>query len=164
MHERSNRPASSRLWDAFRLQWQIGLQRLPYFTQRLAVALFGVLVVSVSLVGVLAVLWGGPQRSELPLRPPPRAGDPAGAPPGGDPARPPLPPMRGGGQVPASARPDLLRRRGGSPASRGRGGHHLHRRHHDHHDHHRRRRCAAALRGAPDPPLTVPPVLTSLLP
>jgi hypothetical protein len=103
MHARSIRSATSRLLDTFRLEWQIGLQRLPFFTQRLAVALLGLLVVSVALVGVMAVLWGGSQRSELPLRPPPQVGDPAGAPPDGAPGSPP-PPAGGGGQVPASAR------------------------------------------------------------
>src|SRR6266536_2434826 len=76
MRARPRRPMS-RVWDKLRLEWEVGLQRLPFFTQRLAVALVGLLVVSLALVGGMMVLWGG-QGPELQLRPPPEAQPPAG--------------------------------------------------------------------------------------
>ncbi len=103
MRARSRRSAGAGMWDTFKLEWEIGLQRLPFFTQRLAVALLGLLLVSLALVGAMMILWGGPQSSDLPLRPPPEARQPAGPPSGG--IEPPGPPqVRGGGGVPAGAR------------------------------------------------------------
>ena len=92
------------MWDTLKLEWAIGLQRLPFFTQRFAVALLGLLVVSLALVGAMMILWGGPQSSELPLRPPPEAQHPAGPPTGSGPQPPGAPREQAGAAVPASAR------------------------------------------------------------
>jgi hypothetical protein len=86
-----------------KLEWQVGLRRLPFFTQRLAVALLGLLLVSLALVGALTILWSGSQGSDLPLRPPPRARHP-GVPDQLSGVEPPDPPARGGARAPASAR------------------------------------------------------------
>lgn len=64
--------------DRLKLEWEVGLQRLPFFTQRLAVGLLGLLVVSLALVGGMVILWGGQQGSDVQLRPPPEAGQPNG--------------------------------------------------------------------------------------
>ena len=78
MHARSSGSASPGVRDRLRLEWEVGLQRLPFFTQRLAVVLLGLLVVSLALIGGMAILWGGQQGSDLQLRPPPGAGRPSG--------------------------------------------------------------------------------------
>lgn len=78
MHARSSGSASPGVRDRLRLEWEVGLQRLPFFTQRLAVALLGLLVVSLALVGGMVILWGGQQGSDVQLRPPPGAGQPGG--------------------------------------------------------------------------------------
>lgn len=78
MHARSSGSASPGVRDRLRLEWEVGLQRLPFFTQRLAVALLGLLVVSLALVGGMVILWGGQQGSEVQLQPPPEAGQPGG--------------------------------------------------------------------------------------
>jgi hypothetical protein len=103
MHARSRRSASSGMWSTLKLEWEAGLRRLPFFTQRLAVALLGLLVVSLALVGAMVILWSGPQRSELPLGPPPERGYPTERPSGrgAGPADPPQ--VHGGAAVPASA-------------------------------------------------------------
>jgi len=77
MHVRSSGSASAGVRDRLRLEWEIGLQRLPFFTQRLAVALLGLLVVSLALVGGMAILQGGQQGSDVQLRPQPEAGQPS---------------------------------------------------------------------------------------
>lgn len=77
MHARSSGSASAGVRDRLRLEWEIGLQRLPFFTQRLAVALLGLLVVSLALVGGMAILQGGQQGSDVQLRPQPEAGQPS---------------------------------------------------------------------------------------
>ncbi len=64
MHARSSGSASAGVRGRLRLEWEVGLQRLPFFTQRLAVALLGLLVlgllvVSLALVGGMVILWGG---------------------------------------------------------------------------------------------------------
>jgi hypothetical protein len=95
------------------------------------------LVVSLALVGAMMILWGGPQSSELPLRPPPEAQHPAGPPTGSGPQPPGAPREQAGAAVPASARSTASVTSGSSsgPSS-----------------------------SRDDPPeLTVPPVLTSLL-
>src|SRR6266545_331825 len=74
MHARSSGSASAGVRDRLRLEWEIGLQRLPFFTQRLAVALLGLLVVSLALVGGMAILQGGQQGSDVQLRPQPAPG------------------------------------------------------------------------------------------
>src|SRR6266511_4325055 len=81
MHARSSGSASAGVRDRLRLEWEIGLQRLPFFTQRLAVALLGLLVVSLALVGGMAILQGGQQGSDVQLRPQPEGGQ-ASEPPG----------------------------------------------------------------------------------
>jgi hypothetical protein len=49
-----------RLWSRLRLDWEIGLHRLPFFTQKVAVMLLGVLVATLALLGGLATLVGPP--------------------------------------------------------------------------------------------------------
>src|SRR6266540_380519 len=67
MHARSSGSASAGVRDRLRLEWEIGLQRLPFFTQRLAVALLGLLVVSLALVGGMAILQGSGERTSVPV-------------------------------------------------------------------------------------------------
>jgi hypothetical protein len=153
---------ASGVWDMLKLEWQVGLRRLPFFTQRLAVALLGLLLVSLALVGALAVVWGGPQDSDLPLRPPPGAGHPArpNQVSGIEPPSPPHP--RGGAEAPASARSSTSSSSSSTSSTTV-------------------RRHAATSRTAPPSsttttttppttrdnpvaPLTVPPVLSTLLP
>jgi hypothetical protein len=153
------------VWDTLKLEWQVGLRRLPFFTQRLAVALLGLLLVSLALVGALAILWGGPQGSELPLRPPPAAGRPADPDQAGGIGTPDPPRVRGAGQTPASARSSISSSSSSTSSTVSTAA----------------RRQAAAPSTAPpsratttttppttrhDPvaPLTVPPVLSTLLP
>jgi hypothetical protein len=78
MHARSSGTASPGLRNRLKLEWEVGLQRLPFFTQRLAVGLLGLLVVSLALVGGMVILWGGQQGSDVQLRPPPEAGQVSG--------------------------------------------------------------------------------------
>jgi hypothetical protein len=66
-----------RLWSRLRLDWEMGLHRLPFFTQKAAVMLLGVLVATLALLGGLATLVD-----------PPGADGPDHLVPGGDP-RPP---------------------------------------------------------------------------
>jgi hypothetical protein len=49
-----------RLWSRLRLDWEIGLHRLPFFTQKVAVMLLGLLVATLALLGGLATLVGPP--------------------------------------------------------------------------------------------------------
>src|SRR6266511_2293227 len=135
MRARSKPSARSGIWDTARLEWRIGLQRLPFFTQRLAVGLLGLLVVSLALVGAMAIISGGPQSSDLPLRPPPEGRYPVDRPSGDGTGPPHPPPVRAGGQVPASS----AARRSTTSAAPPTSG------------------------DDPEPPLTVPPVLTTLL-
>jgi hypothetical protein len=51
-----------RLWEQFKLDWEMGLHRLPFFTQRTAVALLGVLVATLALLGGLATIVRPPDR------------------------------------------------------------------------------------------------------
>jgi hypothetical protein len=104
MRARSGRSAGSGMWDTLKLEWEVGLRRLPFFTQRLAVALVGLLVVSLALVGAMAILWGGPQSSNRPLSPPPEARYPTQTTVTGGIDAPRPPQVRGGAEVPASAR------------------------------------------------------------
>ncbi len=164
MRARSKPSARSGIWDTARLEWRIGLQRLPFFTQRLAVGLLGLLVVSLALVGAMAIISGGPQSSDLPLRPPPEGRYPVDRPSGDGTGPPHPPPVRAGGQVPASARSSAASSFGSTsttsrstrstssvaPASSAA----------------RRSTTSAAPPTSgddPEPPLTVPPVLTTLL-
>jgi hypothetical protein len=49
-----------RLWRRLRLDWEMGLHRLPFFTQKVVVMLLGVLVATLALLGGLATLVGPP--------------------------------------------------------------------------------------------------------
>jgi hypothetical protein len=49
-----------RLWSRLRLDWEMGLHRLPFFTQKVVVMLLGVLVATLALLGGLATLVGPP--------------------------------------------------------------------------------------------------------
>jgi hypothetical protein len=49
-----------RLWSRLRLDWEMGLHRLPFFTQKAAVMLLGVLVATLALLGGLATLVAPP--------------------------------------------------------------------------------------------------------
>jgi hypothetical protein len=66
-----------RTWSKLRLDWEVGRHRLPFFTQKVAVVLLGVLVATLALVGGVVILLGppdagGPDRlvPEDPGRPP----------------------------------------------------------------------------------------------
>jgi hypothetical protein len=48
------------LWSRLRLDWEMGLHRLPFFTQKAGVMLLGVLVATLALLGGLATLVGPP--------------------------------------------------------------------------------------------------------
>jgi hypothetical protein len=69
----------ARTWSRLRLDWEVGLHRLPFFTQKAAVMLLGALVATLALLGGLATLVG-----------PPGADGPDQLVPGGNP-RPPAP-------------------------------------------------------------------------
>ena len=50
----------ARTWSRLRLDWEIGLHRLPFFTQKVAVMLLGALVATLALLGGVASLVGPP--------------------------------------------------------------------------------------------------------
>jgi hypothetical protein len=50
----------ARTWSRLRLDWEIGLHRLPFFTQKVAVMLLGALVASLALLGGVTTLVGPP--------------------------------------------------------------------------------------------------------
>jgi hypothetical protein len=50
----------ARTWSRLRLDWEIGLHRLPFFTQKVAVVLLGALVASLALLGGVTSLVGPP--------------------------------------------------------------------------------------------------------
>jgi len=50
----------ARTWSRLRLDWEIGLHRLPFFTQKVAVMLLGALVASLALLGGVVSLVGPP--------------------------------------------------------------------------------------------------------
>jgi len=52
--------ALARTWSKLRLDWDIGLHRLPFFTQKTAVLLVGVLVSTLALLGGVISLVGPP--------------------------------------------------------------------------------------------------------
>jgi hypothetical protein len=52
--------AIRRGWGKLRLDWRVGLLRLPFFTQRTAVLLLGVLVATLALLGGVVALIGSP--------------------------------------------------------------------------------------------------------
>jgi hypothetical protein len=52
--------ALARMWSKLRLDWDIGLHRLPFFTQKTAVLLVGVLVATLALLGGVISLVGPP--------------------------------------------------------------------------------------------------------
>ena len=52
--------AIRRVWGWLRLDWQRGLRHLPFFTQRTAVLLLGVLVATLALLGGVVALVGWP--------------------------------------------------------------------------------------------------------
>jgi len=52
--------AIRRGWGKLRLDWRVGLLRLPFFTQRTAVLLVGVLVATLALLGGVVTLIGSP--------------------------------------------------------------------------------------------------------
>lgn len=58
--------SARRLWEELKLDWQVGLHRLPFFTQRAAVALLGILVATLALLGGLAVVLRTPQAGRPP--------------------------------------------------------------------------------------------------
>lgn len=75
--------------DGLLLHWQAGLRRLPFFTQRTAVLLLGVLVATLAMLGGVVALVGWPgANGPAHLVPGERAGQaPASRPePGGGPA------------------------------------------------------------------------------
>jgi hypothetical protein len=82
----------ARTWSRLRLDWEVGLHRLPFFTQKVAVMLLGALVASLALLGGVVTLVGppgadGPDRlvpgdaggSPAPTRPAPARGGGRGA-------------------------------------------------------------------------------------
>jgi eukaryotic-like serine/threonine-protein kinase len=102
--------AIRRVWDWLRVDWEAGLARLPFFTQRTAVLLLSVLVATLAMLGGVVALvgWpgaGGPTR----LVPGERAGQaPASRPePGNGPAPvpPPRPPRPPAGRRPVARPP-----------------------------------------------------------
>jgi hypothetical protein len=50
----------ARIWSKLRLDWEIGLHRLPFFTQKVAVMLLAALVASLALLGGVVTLIGQP--------------------------------------------------------------------------------------------------------
>jgi hypothetical protein len=52
--------AIRRGWGKLRLDWRVGLLRLPFFTQKTAVLLVGVLVATLALLGGVVALIGSP--------------------------------------------------------------------------------------------------------
>ena len=52
--------AVRREWKALRLGWRAGLRRLPFFTQRTAVLLVGVLAATLAMLGGVVALVGWP--------------------------------------------------------------------------------------------------------
>ena len=48
----------ARTWSRLRLDWGIGLHRLPFFTQKVAVVLLGALVASAERAGIWTVQTG----------------------------------------------------------------------------------------------------------
>jgi hypothetical protein len=50
-----------RTWSKLKLDWEIGLHRLPFFTQKTAVLLVGVLVATLALLGGVISLIGPPE-------------------------------------------------------------------------------------------------------
>jgi hypothetical protein len=50
----------ARTWSRLRLDWEVGLHRLPFFTQKVAVMLLGALVASLALLGGAVSLVGPP--------------------------------------------------------------------------------------------------------
>jgi hypothetical protein len=50
----------ARTWSKLRLDWEIGLHRLPFFTQKVAVMLLAALVASLALLGGVVTLIGQP--------------------------------------------------------------------------------------------------------
>ena len=56
-------------WERLKLNWEIGLQRLPAFTQRAAVLLLGVVVAAFVLIGLLDSVQRLPQQPYLRLSP-----------------------------------------------------------------------------------------------
>lgn len=50
----------ARTWSRLRLDWEVGLHRLPFFTQKVAVMLLGALVASLALLGGVVSLVGPP--------------------------------------------------------------------------------------------------------
>jgi hypothetical protein len=52
--------AVRREWRSLRLSWRVGLRHLPFFTQRTAVLLVGVLVATLAMLGGVVALVGWP--------------------------------------------------------------------------------------------------------
>jgi hypothetical protein len=144
----------ARTWSRLRLDWEMGLHRLPFFTQKVAVMLLGALVATLALLGGVASLVG-PPGADGPdhLVPgstggsPPVTTRPAPGQAGGQGAeqrqgrdRPRRRPRQGPGGRPR-LRPHSARSRGPGQGGRGHGG-----RAADHHraDHHHRPRWPAA--------------------
>jgi len=50
----------AKTWSRLRLDWEIGLHRLPFFTQKVAVMLLGALVATLALLGGVVSLVGPP--------------------------------------------------------------------------------------------------------
>jgi hypothetical protein len=50
----------ARAWSRLRLDWEVGLHRLPFFTQKVAVMLLGALVATLALLGGVVSLVGPP--------------------------------------------------------------------------------------------------------
>jgi hypothetical protein len=82
--------AIRRGWSRLRLDWEIGLHRLPFFTQKTAVMMLAVLVATLALLGGVVSLVGMPG-----------AGGPARLVPGGQAGRVPARPAPGGADATA---------------------------------------------------------------
>ena len=100
-----------------RVDWEAGLGRLPFFTQRTAVLLLGVLVATLAMLGGVVALVGWPRAGgPTHLVPGERAGRSRGQGSGGGPVRGRRRRRDGGFPVPSARR----RRRGGLPVLGGR--------------------------------------------
>jgi hypothetical protein len=111
----------AKTWSRLRLDWEIALHRLPFFTQKVAVMLLGALVASLALLGGVVALVGPPGADGPDQLVP---GDTGGPPATTRPA--PAQPGRQGAGATTTSAP------AGAPAP-GRAADHRRARHHDHH-------------------------------
>jgi len=66
---RASSRSFAKSWDRLKLDWEIGLHRLPSFTQRAAVLLLGVVVAAFVLIGLLVSTQRNPPQPYLHLSP-----------------------------------------------------------------------------------------------